>query len=271
MPKLTRRNFMKSLGVGALAGVGTGALAQDCSDWLSLEHTELKLARWNAEGFKVGLIADFHMNSPAERDRAQKAVAMTVAEKPDLIVIAGDFVNKSDRKTLDNIPVALQPISDGSIPCVAVMGNHDYWCQHPALIVETVNRCKVKMLKNEMFELQGVSVAGLDDAFEGLESYEFFPENRVSCSCLAVLHEPDYVVDMPTHVSLQVSGHTHGGQICLPFGVPLHTPVKGRNYVSGFFPDANVPLYVTRGVGTSGVNYRLFCRPEVSILTLRSA
>lgn len=111
----------------------------------------------------------------------------------------------------------------------------------------------------------------MDDATFNFQNYEFFPSEKVSKNCLAVLHEPDYVEEMPGHVSLQISGHTHGGQVCLPFGYAMHTPKGGRRYIAGYFPHANVPLYVTRGVGTVGIDYRLFCRPEVTILTLRSA
>ena len=91
----------------------------------------------------------------------------------------------------------------------------------------------------------------------------------MSKSLLALFHEPDFVSEVPKHVSLQVSGHSHGGQICLPGGYAVHTPFGAKKYKSGYYPDARVPLYVTRGVGTTGPDYRLFCRPEVTILTLR--
>jgi predicted MPP superfamily phosphohydrolase len=85
-----------------------------------------------------------------------------------------------------------------------------------------------------------------------------------------MLHEPDYVDDVtPAECSLQVSGHSHGGQMCLPFGRPLSLPRGARKYFGGFYPDAKVPLYVSRGVGTIGVDLRFFCPPEVTVLTLK--
>jgi predicted MPP superfamily phosphohydrolase len=271
MPKLSRRNFLKSLGVGALAGAGAASYAQDCSDWLSVERRELELPNWEANGFRVALLADLHMNDASEAARAQRAIRLAIEQKPDLLVLAGDFVNRSTDESLSHIKEVLGGLSGAAFPCLGVMGNHDYWCSHPNLVLSAIKNSPLTLLRNELFEHEGVSIAGVDDAFQKLQNYEFFPKHRVSKSCLAILHEPDYVEEMPGHVSLQLSGHTHGGQVCLPFGVAMHTPAGGRRYVAGFYPHANVPLYVTRGVGTSGVNYRLFCRPEVSILTLRSA
>ena len=271
MSKLTRRQFIKCLSIGAVTGVGVATYSRDDANWLSLERTDLHLNRWDADGFRVALVADLHMNNEAELKRAIKAISMAANEKPDVLVIAGDFVNSSKPVFLERIAKALEPLADVSFPCVAVMGNHDYASLTPGDVMGAINRSPVTLLRNKLFQVGDVTIAGLDDATMGLQTYDFFPADRVSKNCLAILHEPDYVQDMPEHVSLQLSGHTHGGQVCLPFGYAMHTPKGGRKYISGYFPDARVPLYVTRGVGTVGIDYRLFCRPEVSILTLRSA
>jgi hypothetical protein len=271
MSKLTRRQFVKTLSFGAAAGVASAAYTGDCSNWLSLERSELKLPKWNADGYKVALVADLHTNSLSQMIRARKAISLALAEKPDLFIIAGDFINYSTPTILDFIPKTLEPLNDAHCPCLAVLGNHDYACPRPDLIIERLKHSPVKLLRNEIYEADGVSVVGVDDATEGLEDYTFFPEDQVSKNCLVVLHEPDFVRHMPSHGSIQISGHTHGGQICLPFGYAMHTPLGGKKYISGWFPNAQIPLYVTRGVGTVGLDVRLFCRPEISILTLRSA
>jgi hypothetical protein len=99
----------------------------------------------------------------------------------------------------------------------------------------------------------------------------FIADGSYSPSLIALMHEPDFVSILPKKVCLQLSGHSHGGQMCLPMGVPIHLPRGGRLYVQGFYPHAPVPLYVTRGIGTTGLDFRTFCPPEVSILTLRGA
>ncbi|HEY3781612.1 MAG TPA: metallophosphoesterase [Fimbriimonadaceae bacterium] len=271
MAKLTRRQFIKTLSLGAAAGVGVATYSRDDANWLSLEHTELKLPRWDVDGFRVALVADLHMDNEAEFRRAHRAVSMAANEKPDVLIIGGDFVNHSNPEYLNRVTRVLEPLAGTPFPCLAVLGNHDYACQNPRELMDTIRKSSVRLMRNEIAEVGGVSIAGLDDATIHREKYDFFPKDTVSKSCLVVLHEPDYVRNMPDHASLQVSGHTHGGQVCLPFGYAMHTPRGGRDYISGYYPNAKVPLYVTRGVGTVGVDYRLFCRPEVSILTLRSA
>lgn len=268
-PKITRRGFLGAIASGLVAGSFGSVYAKDSAEDLQLVRRDLKLPRWDAEGFRLGLIADLHMNRKAEAFRATRAVEMVMAEKPDVIVIAGDFLDSSKENVLAHIPLVLALLGDAPCPVLAVMGNHDYWTYQPGKVISSIEATTVKLLRNQTFEHEGVTIVGVDDAIAGKDRYDFFPST--SRSTLAVLHEPDNVQEMPEHVSLQVSGHSHGGQICLPFGIPLHTPLGARRYRSGFYPDAKVPLYVTRGVGTTGPNYRLFCRPEVSILTLRSA
>jgi hypothetical protein len=75
---------------------------------------------------------------------------------------------------------------------------------------------------------------------------------------------------MPQEVSLQLSGHSHGGEVCLPGGFALHTPSAAKRYISGFYPNAPVPLYVSRGIATLSP-MRIYCPPEVAVLTLVSA
>lgn len=238
---------------------------------LQIERRELRLPRWDADGLRVAVLSDIHVNHEMARERAQRAVRMAIGEKPDILVVVGDFANTSRSFALDNIRWSFEDLAGVAFPTIGVMGNHDYWSDRPDRIMEAIRQTRVRLLLNEPFDFQGVYFAGVDDALVGRASTGFFGDGRVSRNVVALLHEPDYVEMMPKHVSLQISGHSHGGQMCLPFGIPVHTPRGAWKYKSGFYPDARTPLYVTRGVGTIGPDLRLFCRPEVSVLTLRSA
>ena len=129
------------------------------------------------------------------------------------------------------------------------------------------------MLINDFSEFQDVVIAGLDDAIYGkpmpkpLFEGEFrpYPKDRPT---ILLCHEPDYAADLDFGISLVVSGHTHGGQICMPFGLPIHLPRLGKNYVSGWYPNEKTPMYVSRGIGMVGLPFRTFCRPEVAILDI---
>lgn len=269
--KLSRRSLLKwGLG-GAASAVATMGYADYAAYSLSVERHEIRLPRWTANGYRIAVISDVHVNHVHATSRARTAVSLALAEKPDVLVVPGDFVNSSREAVLANVRDAFADIADAGVPCLAVMGNHDYWTDAPVEVMEAVRSTSLRLLVNETFEHAGVTFAGLDDAIGGFPDYGFFRRGSVSNNLVTLLHEPDFVDGMPEHASLQISGHSHGGQVCLPFGVVLHTPRGAKRYRAGFYADAKVPLFVTRGVGTVGPDMRLFCRPEVSILTLRGA
>lgn len=254
----------------ALAGVAMGDVTSNATEYL---RRELVLPKWDADGFRVGFIADTHVTSPATMRRARAATQWVVDEKPDLIVLGGDFVSLSTRFTLGYVKDSLVPLHDAKCPVLAVMGNHDYYAPSPAKVIKTVEESGALLLRNEFFEVNGVTVACVDDAIvhRHKAGMEMLLDGNHSKSLLAILHEPDFADEMPSTVSLQLSGHSHGGQICLPGGIPIETRIGARKYSAGYYSDSTVPLYVTRGVGTSGPDLRMFCRPEATILTLRGA
>ena len=263
--------MLKSAGVGMCASAALFGYGDLGTDWLTVEWHDLSLKNWDADGFRVAVVSDIHANSDREARVAAEACKIAVAEKPDIIVLPGDFVNFSDPITLQHLKVALGPLRNASCPVLGTLGNHDYWTRNPETVMSTVRRWGVNLLRNESIDLNGVTVFGIDDAIAGLHRPDVIRSGEHAKSLLTLFHEPDFVSEVPRFVSLQISGHSHGGQVCLPGGISLHTPRGARKYIAGFFEDSPVPLYVTRGVGTVGPRIRLFCRPEVSILTLRGA
>src|SRR5947199_4618267 len=103
MRKVSRRKFLKTLGIGAIAGAGAACYAQDCTDSVVVERHELRLPSWDAEGARVALLADLHVNNEKELARGLRAVQMAVDLKPDLVLVAGDFINASGEEPLRNI------------------------------------------------------------------------------------------------------------------------------------------------------------------------
>lgn len=259
------------MAAGLIGGTALPTLARNHAYSLEVESRDLRLERWNANGFRIAAITDLHMNSPQETERAIEAARLAIAARPDVILLGGDYVDLKHPTIIANIRTLVAEFADCACPVAAIMGNHDYWSTVPRKVIEEFRQSRVNMLLNETLEVDGVTIAGLDDAIQRQQRYDFFPKGTVSQSLVALFHEPDFVKDMPEHVSLQVSGHSHGGQVCLPFGKSMYTPFGARKYIAGFYPDARVPLFVSRGVGTTGPDYRLFCAPEVSVLTLRSA
>ena len=267
---LSRRALLRAVVAGVGGSSAVMAYADRSAHGLAVERHTLRLPAWDADGFRVVVLSDIHVNTRTAMVRARAASRIAVAERPDLVVVVGDFVNTTRSFALEFIRQSFEPLEEARCPCVAVMGNHDYWTEQPRKVIETLRETPLRLLRNERAEVAGVTVVGVDDALVNRHRVDFIGERGVSRSTLALLHEPDFVRIMPEAVSLQISGHSHGGQMCLPFGVPVHTPRGAWDYIAGFYPEARVPLYVTRGVGTIGPDLRTFCAPEVSVLTLRS-
>lgn len=269
--EVSRRALLRAALAGFAGSAGVMAYADRSAQGLAIERHTLELPHWDADGFRVVVLSDIHVNTQVAMRRAYAASRIAIAEKPDLVVVTGDFCNTSREYALGFIHQSFEPLNDARCPCLAVLGNHDYWTEQPPKVLAAIQGTPLTLLRNERVEVAGVTVCGVDDALANRHRVEFIAEGSTSRSTLALLHEPDFVRLMPDNVSLQISGHSHGGQMCLPFGIPLHTPVGAWDYVAGFYPEAKVPLYVTRGVGTIGPDLRTFCAPEVSVLTLRKA
>jgi predicted MPP superfamily phosphohydrolase len=252
-----------------VGSVGVSGYAERQAYSLKIERHTLKLPRWDANGFRIALLADPHVNFVEPVKRAREAALLAMAEKTDVILILGDFVNHRFSDVYNNVGRAFDVLADASCPTYAILGNHDY-AVNTGQLISAIHRGPCNLLRNEVVDVNGVSIFGMDDGVFGMSRPERLHEYPVSRSLITLLHEPDYVYQAPVQSSLQVSGHSHGGQLCLPFGIPVSLPRGARRYYGGFFPDAHVPLYVSRGVGTIGIDLRSFCPPEVSILTLES-
>ena len=265
--RLTRRSFLRGAACGLAASVATGAYADYDVHDIQFERVELKLRRWKADGLRVGFITDVHVNDVDEMMRARRAAQMLAEASPDILLFGGDCVNTDRPVGLDYTSRCFEPFERLKCPKLAVLGNHDYASRIVARIEARLASSGFRVLKNETAEMDGYRIAGYDDQIWGNRNPDYQPGDH---GTIALLHEPDFVDDVPETISLQLSGHSHGGQICLPTGEPLHTPFGSWKYKRGYFPDAKVPLYVSRGVGTSGLKWRLFCPPEITLFTLRS-
>ncbi|MEZ0326002.1 MAG: metallophosphoesterase [Fimbriimonas sp.] len=261
--KITRRQAIGGL-AAVLASVGTYGLLT--SRDLRVNRQELRLKRWGAPGFRIVQISDVHVNDAAQLATARRAVDLAVQERADLIVFTGDFVNYDSEQALSNIPLAFEGLEGARCPCLAILGNHDYQCGSVDQVVAQAAKTKLNLLRNRRIDLGGVVVSGLEDAYQKPD-YELAPYTK---SSLVLLHEPDYVQQLPGHVSLMLAGHSHGGEICLPGGIPLYTPTGSRRYTAGFYDRPTVPLFVSRGTATLGPG-RTYCPAEINVLTLNPA
>jgi len=264
---LTWKSAAWAIGLGSLATLVYGCLVE--ANRLTLERKTLPLKGWpkRCAGFKLAVLGDLHIHDTYSRDLALLAVAMALEQQPDFVALVGDMVSFKKPGVERLLAEALEPLllMNGSV--AAIFGNHEYDYGNPSALIPILKACNIKVLRNESWKCQGVTWVGIDSANAQMADPEKAMKG-VQEPAVVLWHEPDVVDLLPKGANLMVSGHSHGGQFRFWGGLtPMHTH-NGRRYPRGFYPHAPTPLYVTRGVGTTGPPSRLNCPPEVSLLTL---
>lgn len=236
----------------------------------------LRLRGWPASEppLRVGHLSDFHCNSFAAVKRAKRAVSMLMAAKPDVVFLTGDFITSHGEQWAEPAADALAAASRAPLGAFAVLGNHDYWSDSARIVVRELGRVGISVLCNEPARVRGrgnLWVLGVESIATGYADAKVaamgVPDDAVK---ILLAHEPDFADYAAVTATVQLSGHSHGGQIRAPL-LPGYVPPGARKYHQGFYPSAPIPLFVTRGVGTVGVPVRFRCPPEVAVLTLTTA
>jgi predicted MPP superfamily phosphohydrolase len=253
------------------------------SNWLKVETVRLKLARLPRafSGFRAVQISDIHMGGWMNLSRFQSVADLIAAQKPDVLLITGDFLYghrfiESSKKGLNDLAEVLSPLA-ASIPSFAVLGNHDYWTNQEA-VREMLCRSGVKDLTNTVFVLkragENLRLCGLDDIHHGdVRLDDVIGQLSENGAAILLVHEPDFAdISAATgKFDLQVSGHTHGGQVVIPFYGPPILPRSGRKYPSGLYKVGNMFQYTNRGVGVDRMPIRFNCPAEITVFELESS
>ena len=226
-------------------------------------------------------ISDIHMGSWMSVDRLQLVVDEVRVLTPDLFFITGDFLpgrgfKRRSWRWLDDLRSVLAPLA-ASIPSFAVLGNHDYWT-NPGAIREMLRKSGITDLTNSVFTLSRgtdhLHLCGVDDVREGNVRLDQviaqLPDHEAA---ILLAHEPDFAdISAATgKFDLQLSGHTHGGQIVLPILGPPILPRLGRKYPSGLYRVQDMLLYTNRGVGRNNPPLRLNCPAEITCFLFERA
>lgn len=284
--KVTRRRFLYT---GAAAALGVCAFGLDGlveSNDPRLVKLEIPLARLPEafDGFTIAQLSDFHYDEHFSAVPIRKAVEAVNGMKPDLIVLTGDFVT---------VPILERPIdrmraTKTAAPCAAILqalqaragvfailGNHDATAD-PTQISGTLRDHGIRVLRNESIPLEGgknrVWLAGIADALRGEPDLGAAIEKiPASDARILLAHEPDFADEASLQpIDLQLSGHSHGGQVWIPgIGAPWLPPLS-KKYPRGLYRVGNLTLYTNIGIGTIRAPIRINCPPEITLITLRS-
>ena len=266
---LDRRSLLKGL-----AGVAIGTVTGGAAHGFLYERHDLELTRTSfpvpglpeaLRGLRIGFLTDIHRSEMVSHEMVSAAVRMAMAEKPDLIVLGGDYVTWSDRRYMTAAAEGLAPLS-APHGVIAVLGNHDDDRDMPAALVArgfTVLRdARTRLtIRGEVMDF-----AGIRYWTHKLTDIAHIVRGSVPHTIL-LAHTPKRLLEAQIlAVPAVISGHTHGGQIVLP-GVGA---IAAREFpvIAGLAQRQGTTIFVSRGVGTVYVPVRINCPPEVAILTL---
>lgn len=235
--------------------------------WPKLVRHELTLDGL-ASPLKVALLADLHTKSIGRRER--RVLEMLASEKPDIVLIAGDLAHGNGRPA--DVTPFLERL-DAPLGVIVVPGNWDTWRGGRDAGLPVYAAAGAIVLRDETATpREDLVVAGLDDTLTGSPDpagvLAHLPDGKAR---IVLMHEPGLFDSFAGKAPLALAGHTHGGQGRLPFWGPITLPPGSGDYVDGWYEKNGSRLYVTRGLGTSVIAARFFCRPEVTILELQPA
>jgi predicted MPP superfamily phosphohydrolase len=280
---LDRRRFLKQALIGAVGfGVAVTVDGFVIAPHLPVaERINIRLPRLPAafQGFRIVVMGDMHFGPYIGKAQVERAVRLGLSLKPDLTILTGDFVShplfepngRHGARHAEPCAQVLQQLR--GLPVVSILGNHDYW-NDPDLVAEILDSHGLQVLRNRSIPLerdgQRIWVVGVDDVYEDANDLDKALQGVPSTETkIVAVHEPDFADEVARHsVDLQVSGHSHGGQVRIPgYGAPI-LPKLGRKYPIGLNRVRNLQVYTNRGIGMVTPPVRLNCSPEVTLITL---
>jgi predicted MPP superfamily phosphohydrolase len=264
----------------ALGLIGYAYGAEVEIDQIEVSRINLKLPRLDPafKGIKLVQISDAHLGFWMNKERLDRILDLAVAEKPDYFILTGDFIEKhpQDMSREESIAVISGTFSKLAAyrPTIAVLGNHDHRV-NAWMIQQSLAEAGVLVLRNSITTIKrGASkmhIAGVDDVREGMARLDqVLRELPADGASILLVHEPDFADTSAAtgRFDLQLSGHSHGGQIVLPLLGPVYLPDFGQKYPSGLYDVSGMLLYTNRGIGVTGIRARFNCRPEITVFTL---
>lgn len=225
-------------------------------------------------GLKIVHFSDFHYGRTTNIDSLKKLVSEINLTKPDIIVFTGDLIDKdikSNNDEINNLKIELSKL-ESIYGKYYITGNHDIKNEYYKEIFDYANFTNIDdnfdiiySKDNESILLSGTNYNSdlnyLDELFKNeLPSYK-----------INIMHTPDTLDNIKKYeYDLVLAGHSHNGQIVLPFYGALYTPTGAKNYYKPYYKIDNTDFYISSGIGTSNYNFRLFNRPSFNLYRLNA-
>jgi hypothetical protein len=255
----------------------TLSLANEIEDFRLVAH-KVDSPTWptDLKPLRIGVLSDLHHGSHGAGDeKLVQAVARLNAEKPDLVVLLGDYIAGglfSKRQPIENTVRILREITAPK-GVMTILGNHDWWFDGEAVRRAFLNQ-DIPVLENSSLTIEHdgarICIAGVADLITRRPNIEEATRNaRPGEPIVLLTHHPDVFPTVPGNIALTLAGHTHGGQVDLPIAGRAVVPSRyGNRYAYGHVIEGDRHLVVSGGIGTSIVPFRFNTPPEGNVITL---
>lgn len=285
MTKLySRRSFLKGFFTFSFASIFTAAggytyaryIEPTLLDIVNISISNKKVPK-TFQGFKIVQFSDTHLSDFFTLERLETIVTEINQLSPDLLLFTGDLMDEPNQyKEINKVVPVLEKLN-APFGKFAVYGNHDHGGYGTDIYRNVITMSGFTLLQNEvatisMIDGSKIGIAGLDDLMLGKPQYEGTLGNlNDHLFNILLAHEPDAALETKNyHIDLQLSGHSHGGQIQVPFYGPLITPPYANVYPEGLYEVGKMKLYVNRGLGTTRLPFRFLSTPEITVVTLQT-
>jgi len=247
---------------------------------LTAKHYSLQFDKIQGDSVRIVQFTDTHLGEFFNIEQLEKVVAKINDQKPDLVFFTGDLLDEADtyEGELEDISLALAQI-EADHGKFAIYGNRDYGGGAEWIYERVMEDSGFTVLVNEQVKLTIhdtiFTIMGADDALLGyydpIETVAGISEADFN---ILLVHEPDLIEDFFNYpIDIALSGHSHGGQVYIPFWGPLFVTALGEEYIRGFYtpdPELDLLLYVNTGLGNTKFPFRLFNIPNVTVFDLYS-
>ena len=276
---LNRRSFLKISGTALLAGLSAVMsymyLGNEVNDPV-VEYIDISIPDLPSalEGFRIVQISDIHYYPITTLQLVDQAVRMANELEPDLVLLTGDYVWHEVEAIFDLMP-SLSRLN-ARYGVYANLGNHDLWTD-VNVVTQAFREIGMPLLVNQGLPISlgsdSLYLASLDDGWSGKPDLSAAMQNRPDgAPTVLLMHEPDLADEysQDSRINLQLSGHSHGGQVRFPYMGAMVYPYLSWKYPIGLYNINGMWLYTNRGLGTTNIPLRVNCAPEITELTLLS-
>ena len=267
---MNRRTFLKAAATTTIVAAAGASVFAYSEDTHNIETVTVPLALGLGKPMRIVTIGDIHFDPLFQEAYLAHALAQVNALNPDIILYTGDFITRHANR-MDDLSDLLA-LARARLGSFAVPGNHEHWTGIEYITHSLEWRAGIRVLRNETIPLPGCEtfyLTGIDSFWSGTPDLTTFSRAPEHVSHIVLVHEPDSFLQLnDPRIKLQISGHTHGGQVRLPLYGAIILPQYGKTFETGLFERNGRHLYVNRGLGTLLPYVRMNCRPEITVFEL---